>query len=104
MRFETTDLSRFQRNKFIAEMFMLGFAILAFGWIGATLVLVVGDTELRQHILRIFGYLSLWLAVVPLFGFGVCWCWRRLLAKEISKITKGETEQPARADMKRQNN
>jgi hypothetical protein len=28
-----TDLSRLQRRKFAAEMFMLGCAILAFGWI-----------------------------------------------------------------------
>lgn len=83
-----TDLSQLRRRKFVAEMFMLGCAILAFGWIGAALVLVLGDTELRHQILRIFWYLSLWLAVVPLCVFAVCSCWRWILARKISEITK----------------
>ena len=79
-------LTRLPRRKFVAEMFTLGFAILAFGWIGAALVLIFGDSELRPHIFRIFEYLWLWLALVPLCGFGVCLCWRQLVKRKIAKI------------------
>jgi hypothetical protein len=66
---------------------MLGWGILAFGWIGAALVLVLGDSELRQQVIRTFGYLSLWLSVIPLCGFGVSWFWRWQLAGKISEVT-----------------
>jgi hypothetical protein len=87
-----TDLARLQRRKFVAEMFTLGFAILAFGWIGAALVLILGDAELRQHIFRIFGYLWLWLALVPLCGFGVCLGWRSLVKRKIAEIDLHDTK------------
>jgi hypothetical protein len=87
MELSAIDLSRLRRRKFVAEMCMLGCAILAFGWIGAALVLVLGDAELRHQIIRIFWYLSLWLAIVPLCVFAVCWCWRRVLTRKISDTT-----------------
>ena len=40
-------------------------------WIGAALVLIIGNAELRQHIFQIFSYLWLWLGLIPLCGFGV---------------------------------
>jgi hypothetical protein len=82
----TTYLSRLRRRKFVAELLMLGCGTLTFGWIGAALVLILGDEELRQYILRIFWYLSLWLAVVPLCGFAICWSWRSSLTRKISEI------------------
>ena len=88
MDLSATDLSRLRRRKFVAEIVMLSGAVLAFGWVGAALVLVLGDTELRQQILRVFSYLSLWLAVVPLCVFGVGWFWRSLLTRKISAIMK----------------
>ena len=87
-----TDLSRLQRRKFAAEMFMLGCAILAFGWIGAALVLILGDADLRQYLLRIFEYLWLWLAVVPLCGFGICWCWWSSVKRKIAEIDLHDTK------------
>jgi hypothetical protein len=72
-------------------MFMLGCGVFGFGWIGAALVLVIGDSESRQQVLRIFGYLSLWLAVIPLCSFGVSWFWRWQLAREISEVTNDAT-------------
>jgi len=88
MDLTATDLSRLRRRKLVAEMFMLGCGILAFGWIGAALVLVLRDADLRQQMLCIFWYLSLWLAIVPLCAFLACWCWRWILARKISEITK----------------
>ena len=88
----STDLARLQRRKFVAEMFTLGFAILAFGWIGAALVLILGDAELRQHIFRVFEYLWLWLALVPLCGFGVCLCWRSMVKRKIVEIDLHDTK------------
>ena len=74
---------------------MLGCGILAFAWIGAALVLIFGDAELRQYIFRIFWYLLLWLGVVPLCGFGICWCWRLFLMRKISEIGLREPKDAA---------
>src|SRR6266850_2647902 len=81
----STDLARLQRRKILVELLLLGFAILAFGWTGAALVLIVGDAELRRDMLRVFSYLWVWLAAVPLCGFVVCWCWRWLLQRKIGR-------------------
>jgi hypothetical protein len=86
MNSASTDLSPLNRIKFVVEMFMLGCAILAFGWIGAALVPVFGDAELRHDIFRVFWYLWVWLALVPLCGFGVCWCWRSILMRKIGEM------------------
>jgi hypothetical protein len=82
------DLYQLQRRKFVAEMFILGYAILAFGWIGAASVLIFGDAGLRQHISSVCGYLWLWLGVFPLCGCIICLCWRALLTRKIERITK----------------
>ena len=66
------DLYKLRRRKFLVEMFILGCAIFAFGWIGTALVLIFGDAELRQHIFSVFGYLWLWLGIIPLCGFTIC--------------------------------
>jgi hypothetical protein len=95
MNLAITDLSRLRRRKFVAEMFMLGCAILAFGWIGAGLVLILGDAELRQHIFRIFEYLWLSLGAVPLCCFFVGWGGRSLLMRKISEIDSYETKDAA---------
>jgi len=92
MNSASTDLARLQRRKFVAEMFMLGCGILSFGWIGAALVLICGDVELRQHIFRIFLYLWFWLALIPLSGFGACWCWRSLVKRKIAEIDLHDTK------------
>jgi hypothetical protein len=86
MNSANTDLIRLTRRKFVVEMFMLGCAILAFGWIGAALVLIFRDAELRHEIFRVFWYLWVWLALVPLCGFSVCWCWRSILQRKIGKM------------------
>lgn len=95
MDLSVTDLSRLRRRKFVAEMLILGCAILAFGWIGAALVLILEDADLRRHMSRIFGYLWLWLGVVPLCGCIVCWFWRLLLTRKIGKIDLHETKDAA---------
>jgi hypothetical protein len=82
------DLYKLRRRKFLVEMFILGCAIFAFGWIGTALVLIFGDAELRQHIFSVFGYLWLWLGIIPLCGFTICLCWRASLTRKIKRITK----------------
>jgi len=82
------DLNKLQRRKLVAEIFILGSAILAFGWTGAASVLIFGDAELRQHFLSIFGHVWLWLGVIPLCGFIICLCWRALLTRQIERIAK----------------
>jgi hypothetical protein len=83
-----TDLNRLQRRKFVAEMFILGGAILAFGWIAAAVVLIFGDAELREHIFSVFGYLWLWLGAIPLCSLAICLFWRALLMRKIERIAK----------------
>ena len=95
MNLATTNLSRLRRRKFVVEMFMLLCGIFAFGWIGAALVLIFGDAELRQHIFHIFWYLWLWLGLVPLCGFGVCWRWWSLLKRKIAKMDLHDTKDAA---------
>jgi hypothetical protein len=82
------DLNKLLRRKFLIEMFVLGCAILAFGWIGAALILIFGDAELRQHIFSVFGYLWLWLGAIPLCGFIICLYWRTVLTRKIKRVTK----------------
>ena len=81
----TRDLARLLNRLLLVEILMLGCATVAFGWIGAAMVLIFGDTELRP-VFRILWYLWLWLAFVPLCGFGVCWCWRLSLKRKIGQI------------------
>lgn len=89
MNLVTAELARLQRKKFLAELLAMGCAILALGWIGAALVLVIGNAESRPHIFRILSYLWLWLAVAPLCVFGVCWGWRSSLKRKIGEIPHG---------------
>jgi hypothetical protein len=81
-------LARLQRRKFRVEMLALGCAIFGLGWIGAALVLIFGDAELRQHVFRTIWYLWLWLAFVPLCSFCVCWFWRSSLNRKIKRILR----------------
>jgi hypothetical protein len=88
MNLTEANSTKLRRRKFAVEMFMLGCAILAFGWIGAAFAMVIEDAELRQNILRIFAYLWLWIGVIPLCGFFICLFWRTLLIRKIESASK----------------
>ena len=78
------DLTRLLRRKSRVEWLMLAFALLAFAWIPASLVLVFRDADLR---LGSFILWQLWpLLVIPLCGFEACLLWRASLKRKIVKM------------------
>jgi hypothetical protein len=63
---------------------MIGFAILAFAWIPAGMVLIFGDETLRPALLVLW---ELWpLAFIPVCGLGACWLWRTSLKRKIKDM------------------
>jgi hypothetical protein len=70
---------------------MLGFAVLAFAWIPAGLILISRDSELRSFSLL---FEHLWpLTFIPLCAFGLCWFWRRSLYRRIKTLASGNNAQ-----------
>jgi hypothetical protein len=84
MNSSTPDLTPLLRRRSLADWLMVGFAILAFSWIPAGLILIFKDKDLRPVI-----YI-LWqlgpLLIIPLFGYGVCCLWRSSLDRKIRNI------------------
>ena len=81
MTSDTTDLSRLRRKSWRVELLMLGFAVLAFSWIPAGLILIFRDADSRP-VFTIFR--QLWpLLFFPLCFASVCWLWRSSLKRKI---------------------
>ena len=83
-----TELKRSRRWRFIADLLMIVLGALAFGWIPAAFVLILGDWELRP-VLRVFWQLCP-LAIVPLCGFALCWRWRAALSRSAVVLDSGK--------------
>ncbi len=80
---DTTDISRLKRKLWHVELLMLAFAILAFAWIPAGLILIARDADSRP-VFTIFR--QLWpLSVLPLCCGSVCWFWWMSLKRKIKE-------------------
>lgn len=79
----TTDLSNLKRRCWRIELLTLTFAVLAFAWVPAGLILIVRDADSRP-VFTVFR--QLWpLLVFPLCCAGVCWFWRVSLKRQIKE-------------------
>jgi hypothetical protein len=81
MNSNVRDLARLLRRRSVVDWCLAGFAVLAFSWIPAALILIFRDADLRPTF-QIF--YQLWpLSVLPLGGFAICWVWRSSLKRKI---------------------
>lgn len=69
------------KRKKLANLFLLGFAILALAWVLLELALIFEDVN-RHSPFSVFSRLGL-LALVSLGGIGICWFWRSSLKRKI---------------------
>jgi hypothetical protein len=79
-----TDLSRLTRRRLLADWLVVGFAVLAFAWIPAAMILISKDPALRPVIHTL--WLLLPLSFLPLCGFVACWLWRWSLIRKIREM------------------
>jgi hypothetical protein len=81
-----SDLSRLQRRRLIADRLTLTFAVLAFAWIPAALVLIHADKQLRPLLLVLR---QLWpLVLIPFSGLLLSACWRVNLIRRLKHLNE----------------
>lgn len=90
MNQDSAPLSRLLSQKKRAEWLLLTCAVFAFSWVPTALILIFGDAALHPVFRTLF---QLWpLAVVPLFGFVLCWFWRARLTRQLGELGFSDVE------------